>query len=31
VKLAARFKGRLKACLKVHEPELFRQVPAKVW
>ncbi len=31
VKLAARFKGRLKAGLKEHAPELFRQVPAKVW
>ncbi len=31
VKLAARFKGRLKAWLKQHEPELFKQVPAKVW
>jgi len=31
VKLAARFKGRLKAWLKQAEPELFRQVPAKVW
>jgi len=30
-KLAARFKGRLKAWLKQHEPELFRPVPAKVW
>jgi hypothetical protein len=30
-KLAARFKGRLKAWLKEYEPELFRQVPAKVW
>lgn len=31
VKLAARFKGRLKAWLQEHEPELFKQVPAKVW
>ena len=31
VKLAARFKGRLKAWLKQSEPELFKQVPAKVW
>ena len=31
VKLAARFKGRLKAWLKAHEPELFRQIPVKVW
>jgi hypothetical protein len=31
VKLAARFKGRLKAWLKQNEPELFQQVPAKVW
>ena len=31
VKLAARFKGRLKAWLKQREPGLFRQVPAKVW
>jgi hypothetical protein len=31
VKLAARFKGRLKTWLKQHEPELFQQVPAKVW
>jgi len=31
VKLAARFKGRLKAWLQEHEPELFQQVPAKVW
>jgi hypothetical protein len=30
-KLAARFKGRLKAWLKQHEPELFKKVPAKVW
>jgi Putative transposase/Transposase zinc-binding domain len=31
VKLAARFKGRLKAWLKQGEPELFQAVPAKVW
>jgi hypothetical protein len=31
VKLAARFKGRLKAWLKEHEPELYAQVPARVW
>lgn len=31
VKLAARFKGRLKAWLQQSEPELHRQVPAKVW
>ncbi|MFM1918628.1 MAG: hypothetical protein RLZZ303_262 [Candidatus Hydrogenedentota bacterium] len=31
VKLAARFKGRLKAWLQEHEPELFQAVPAKVW
>ncbi len=31
VKLAARFKGRLKAWLQEHEPELLRAVPAKVW
>ena len=30
-KLAARFKGRLKAWLQEHEPELFQQVPPKVW
>ena len=30
-KLAARFKGRLKAWLKRCEHELFKQVPAKVW
>jgi hypothetical protein len=30
-KLAARFKGRLKAWLKKNEPELFKGVPAKVW
>ena len=31
VKLAARFKGRLKAWLQADEPELFQAVPAKVW
>ena len=31
VKLAGRFKGRLKAWLQAHEPELFQQVPPKVW
>jgi hypothetical protein len=31
VKLAARFKGRLKAWLQDEHPELFAQVPAKVW
>jgi hypothetical protein len=31
VKLAARFKGRLKAWLQQHEPELFKAVPTKVW
>jgi len=31
VKLAARFKGRLKTWLKDEHPELFRQVPVKVW
>lgn len=31
VKLAARFKGRLKAWLKEHQPELFKAVPVKVW
>jgi Putative transposase/Transposase zinc-binding domain len=31
VKLAARFKGRLKAWLQQDEPALFQQVPAKVW
>jgi hypothetical protein len=31
VKLAARFKGRLKAWLKQEHPPLFAQVPAKVW
>lgn len=30
-KLASRFKGRLKSWLKEHEPELFKQVPVKVW
>ena len=30
-KLAARFKGRLKAWLKKEHPELFAQVPAQVW
>ena len=30
-KLAARFKGRLKAWLQAEHPELFRRVPAKVW
>jgi len=30
-KLAARFKGRLKAWLKEHQPELLQAVPAKVW
>ena len=30
-KLAARFKGRLKAWLKKHEPDLLAKVPAKVW
>lgn len=30
-KLAARFKGRLKAWLQANEPELFKQVPAQVW
>ena len=30
-KLAARFKGRLKAWLKQEHPELFAQVPEKVW
>jgi hypothetical protein len=30
-KLAARFKGRLKAWLQKDEPELFKAVPAKVW
>jgi hypothetical protein len=31
VKLAARFKGRLKAWLQRDHPDRFRQVPAKVW
>jgi hypothetical protein len=31
VKLAARFKGRLKAWLQEHQPELFPAVPEKVW
>jgi hypothetical protein len=31
VKLAARFKGRLKAWLKAEHPELFARVPPKVW
>ena len=31
VKLASRFKGRLKAWLQEHEPELFKAVSAKVW
>ena len=31
VKLAARFKGRLKAWLQAEQPELFKAVPAKVW
>ena len=31
VKLAARFKGRLKAWLKQEQPELFAAVPASVW
>jgi hypothetical protein len=30
-KLAARFKGRLKAWLQQDQPELFQQVPAKAW
>jgi len=30
-KLAARFKGRLKAWLREQEPELLKAVPAKVW
>jgi hypothetical protein len=30
-KLAARFKGRLKAWLQQEQPELFQAVPAKVW
>jgi len=31
VKLASRFKSRLKAWLQQHEPALFQAVPAKVW
>lgn len=31
VKLAARFKGRLKAWLKAEPPELMKHVPARVW
>jgi len=31
VKLAARFKGRLKAWLQAHEPALLKAVPRKVW
>jgi hypothetical protein len=31
VKLAARFKGRLKAWLQQEQPELFQRVPTKVW
>jgi len=31
VKLAARFKGRLKAWLQAKQPELFAAVPEKVW
>ena len=31
VKLAARFKGRLKAWLKDEQPDLLARVPAKVW
>ncbi len=31
VKLAARFKGRLKVWLELEQPELLSQVPAKVW
>jgi len=31
VKLAARFKGRLKAWLQTEQPAGFKQVPAKVW
>ncbi len=31
VKLAARFKGRLKAWLQEHAPALFARVPPKVW
>ena len=29
--LSARFKGRLKAWLQTQQPELFKQVPPKVW
>ena len=31
VKLAARFKGRLKAWLQQDQPDQFKRVPAKVW
>lgn len=31
VKLAARFKGRLKAWLQAEQPALFQSVPANVW
>jgi hypothetical protein len=31
VKLAARFKGRLKAWVKTEHPDLFKAVPAQVW
>jgi integrase len=31
MKLAARFKGRLKEWLRTQAPELFQQVPQKVW
>lgn len=31
VKLAARYKGRLKAWLQAQHPELLKQVPVKVW
>jgi hypothetical protein len=31
VKLAARFKGRLKAWLQAEQPELFQRVPLKAW
>jgi hypothetical protein len=31
VKLAARFKGRLKAWLQAEHPERFKQVPVKAW
>ncbi len=31
VKLAARFKGRLKAWLQAEQPDLFKQVPVKAW